>query len=331
MNFIEADIYKSETIKLVNLLKEIRIEDIQQEIVEGLLADKKWISSKFFYNEKGSQLFEKITHLDEYYPTRTEISILKDTAPELLDGNPCEIIELGSGDCKKASLIVEAIPDYLRSQCTYKPIDVSLSAIMESAKGLSEKFPTLNILGYGADFTKQFNQIPRSIPALICFLGSTIGNFDPQISLELLKTIRENMIAGDRFLLGVDLIKSKDVLHAAYNDSEGVTAAFNKNILSAINSYIQSDFDETNFGHHAFLNEEESRIEMHLIANIDVKINSPFFIQPLKIPKGESIHTENSYKFSIENIKKMADKSELKIKNIHIDENDWFALVEFQK
>lgn len=331
MNFIETDSYTSETITLINLLKEFTIEDIRQEIIIGLSADKKWISSKFFYDEKGSKLFEDITHLKEYYPTRTEINILQKMAPDLINDEPLEIIELGSGDCKKASLILHAIPDHLRKQSIYKPIDVSMSAIMQSAKKLSKQFQALNILGYGADFTKQFDQIPRSMPALICFLGSTIGNFTPEIATELIQTISANMLSSDRFLLGVDLIKSKDILHAAYNDSEGVTAAFNKNILTAINSYIGSDFDENHFDHYAFFNEHESRIEMHLIAKTDVQVNSPCLNQPLKISKGEAIHTENSYKFSLPQIHKLSRDSNLKIKDIHSDENNWYALIEFHK
>lgn len=330
MNFIDTDIIKSETINIVNLLNEFQLEDIQQEIIEGLQADKKSISSKFFYDKKGSILFEDITHLNEYYPTRTEISILQKIAPELINGEPIEIIELGSGDCKKASLLLEAIPMHLRKQSIYKPIDVSISTLMNSAQQLSRKFLTINILAYGADFTKQLHLIPRSMPALICFLGSTIGNFNPKSSLELLKSIRKNMLASDRFILGIDLLKSTEILQAAYNDSKDITANFNKNILSAINAYIQSDFDENDFDHHAFFNKEKSRIEMHLIAKDDLKIRSPFFKKSLYISKGEHIHTENSYKFSIEQITQLAFNANLKIKNIHTDNKEWFALIEFR-
>ena len=167
------------------------------------------------------------------------------------------------------------------------------------------------------------------MPALICFLGSTIGNFNPEESIHILKNIRKNMLSNDHFLLGLDLVKPTEILHAAYNDSKGITADFNKNILASINSYIQSDFDENDFDHHAFFNKEESRVEMHLIAKNDIEINSPYLKQAIKISKGENIHTENSYKFSIKDIEQMADKSGLKIKDIYTDDKEWFALVEF--
>ena len=329
MNFIDTKICKSKTINIVDLLNEINPRDVREEIISGLTSDKKHISSKFFYNEKGSKLFEAITQLQEYYPTRTEIGILQRVAPKIINGEPHEIIELGSGDCKKISLFLDAIPNHLIGQTTYKPLDVSSSAILQSAKELSQRFPGLNILGYGADFTSQFSQIPRSVPALICFLGSTIGNFNPEESVHILKIIRKNMLSNDRFLLGLDLAKPTEILHAAYNDSKGITADFNKNILASINSYIQSNFDENDFDHHAFFNKIESRVEMHLIANTDVVINSPFLKQPLNILKGKNIHTENSYKFSIKDIEQMADKSGLKIKDIYTDNKEWFALVEF--
>jgi len=324
--------YKEGKVSIKNLLQETGLDELRAEIISGLTSKQKFISSKYFYNEKGSQLFKQITHLEEYYLTRTEKNILKRIATDLVqDIKNHDIIELGSGDCSKINILLETIPVNVLETINYIPVDVSRSAILKSISSLKKRHPVLTIDGYFADFTNQLDQIPRERPALICFLGSTIGNFDPENSLILIKRIIKNMLKGDIFLLGLDLIKQEQVLYDAYNDPHGVTADFNKNILNAVNDIIDSNFDTRDFNHKAFFNHKKSRIEMHLMANTHVSVNSPFIEDPLIVQNGETIHTENSYKYSMKNIHEIAQCTELKVNAIHSDTKNGFVLVEFRK
>jgi len=332
MNFENEILLSEEKISINNLLKERGLGDFRSEIINGLIFEKKFIPSKYFYNNVGSQLFEKITHLEEYYPTRTEKSILIQYASEIVkDIEKKEIIELGSGDSSKVTILLDAIPENKRRMIRYLPVDVSQAAILQSGKILNSKFPELIVQGFVLDFTTQLDQIQRKGPALICFFGSTIGNFDRNASLKLLKEIGRNMNKGDVLLLGMDLIKQTKILHSAYNDSKGVTAAFNKNILNTLNDIIQSDFKTEDFDHLAFYNEKMSRIEMHLVANKDVSIKSHWFREDLRILKGENIHTENSHKYSMKDIMEFSHATGLNVNQIHTDPKKWFALVEFEK
>ncbi len=331
MNFIEPGVIEKQKVKIKNLLPEIGIERARQEIITGLMSEKRTISSKYFYDENGSELFEEITELPEYYPTRTEKNILQKIAPELMNRNSSfEIIELGSGDCSKISILIDAIQKSNLEHINYIPLDISKSAIEKSANTLLDKFPEIKINGYVADFIHQLQQIPHSgKPRLICFLGSTIGNFSKTESTKILHNLSKGLMAGDSLLVGFDLVKPEQVMQAAYNDSRGVTKKFNKNILNVINTIIDSDFDIANFNHHSFFNREKSRIEMHLVANKNCVINSPFFSAPVRFEKGDSIHTENSHKYYLSGINELIANSGLVIKNSFTDSNNWFALVEF--
>ena len=250
-----------------DLLPLIEKEDIRQEIINGLNSDNKEISSKHFYNKKGSLLFNEITTLPEYYPTRAEKSILKKLSANLTDiikGR--DIIDLGSGDHSKITLLFSEIPLHILESVNYMPVDISNDALQESIKSLVSEFPFLSINGYVADFSQQLDLIPYENPRMLCFFGSTIGNFEKEAAFTLLKNISDNMRAGDIFLLGLDMVKDLEILHSAYNDTAGITAKFNKNILNVINSKLQSDFIPSDFDHLAFFNAEFSRIEMHLKA-----------------------------------------------------------------
>jgi len=324
MNFHTGNILTNSKVKITNLLPEIGIEDMRAEIVQGLTSERKYISSKYFYNEAGSRLFEEITLLPEYYPTRTEKRILKSVAPALMDSLiGYDIIELGSGDCSKISILFRTLPENPGRLIHYLPMDVSHSAILKSARGLSRYYPDLVIEGYVVDFTTQFNMIRRDNPALICFFGSTIGNFDHKISRELLSNISKHMKKGDALLLGMDLVKPQPILHAAYNDEQGLTEAFNKNILLSVNDIINSNFNPDEFKHLAFYNNNMSRIEMHLVANTDISIGSPFFPEDLVFKRGESIHTENSHKYTDTDIREFARAAGLDHKNTFTDKNSW--------
>lgn len=333
MNYAETGIFQQQKVRVKNLLPEIGIEKAREEIIEGLLSNEKYISSKFFYDKTGSELFEEITTLPEYYPTRTEKIILKNIASDLMNKNfPFEIMELGSGDCSKISILFDAVENEKFSDLTYIPVDVSRPTILESAKQLSGKYSWLPIDGYVADFTFQLNLIPRSDkPRLICFFGSTIGNFDDKDSKNIFRNLAASLNGADTLLVGFDLLKEESVLHAAYNDSQGVTEKFNKNILNVVNSIIESDFHSGDFDSLSFFNTEKSRNEMHLIANKDCTIHSPFLEFPISFVKGDSIHTENSHKYSISTIEKLMENSGLKILEVYTDPKDWFALVRFGK
>jgi len=331
MNFDETGIFQKQKIRIKNLLPKIGIEQSRKEIIYGLTAENPRISSKYFYDELGSELFEEITQLQEYYPTRTEQSILRNIAPEIMNRNlSFEIIELGSGDCSKISILLNAIDKINLENINYIPVDISDTAIKNSANELSVKFPQIEIDGYVADFIHQLDQIPHSEKSrLISFLGSTIGNFSKKDAKKILLNLSKGLIRGDSLLVGFDLVKSEKVLNAAYNDSNGLTEKFNKNILNVINGIVESDFKIEDFDHLSFFNTEKSRIEMHLEANKDLVIQSPFFETPINFEKGDSIHTENSHKYTFEIIAELAKITDLEIKNYYTDSKDWFALVEF--
>ncbi len=331
MNFVNEDIVTLNRISITNLLQEIGPDEVKEEIIAGLTAQKKHISSKYFYNKAGSELFEQITALEEYYPTRTEMSILKRIAPGLMNAyKGFDIIELGSGDSSKISLLFHAASGDYPEQIHYLPLDISQTAILSSAEELVKTFSNINIDGYAVDFTSQFELVGRDRPALICFFGGTIGNFEWETSIELLQNISRQMKRGDILLLGTDLVKPEPLLHAAYNDARGITAAFNRNILNTVNEMIQSDFREDDFDHLAFFNEEKFRMEMHLVARRELELTSPFLSMPLVLQKGEAIHTENSHKYSARHIREMAAASGLDLIHTHTDDRGWFALSEFR-
>ena len=332
MNFISQELIKRNRVSITNQLQEIGPVEVTEEIVTALQAARKSIPSKYFYNSIGSLLFEEITRLEEYYPTRTEKAILRQIAPGLMKQyGTYEIIELGPGDHSKISILLQAATGMNMKSVRYLPLDISQQAIKNSAESLVNDFSNVEIEGYAADFTSQFDLIRRKQPAMICFFGSTIGNFDWKVSLELLQNLSRQMKKGDIFLLGMDMIKPLSILHSAYNDARGVTAAFNKNILNSVNDLIQSDFQTGDFDHLAFFNKEKSRIEMHLVARNDLTVHSPCFDEDLLLMQGESIHTESSHKYSSGNIREITEETGLQLNHTHTDDKEWFSVAEFQK
>ena len=311
-------------------LAKITSEETIAEIYRGLTEKQKSISSKYFYDARGSKLFEKITMLPEYYPTRTEKSILKKIAPGLAnDLSNCDIVELGSGDCSKISILLNAIQTYNIDTLRYIPVDVSREAIQNSAGELAARFPGMTILGMLADFMKHIENIPGENNRLICFFGSTIGNLDPGHAIRLLTDIRRIMKPGDQLLVGMDRVKDEHIMVKAYNDSENITARFNRNILNVVNRYTGTYFNPEAFEHLAGFNRRESRIEMHLKAKEDLTIRFPSENATVRIRKGETIHTENSYKYTLQHIRNFETKTGLKIRNIYTDPDNWFSLVRF--
>ena len=307
------------------------MSNFSKEILKGLQSNPKSISSKFFYDEYGSRLFEWITQLPEYYPTCTEKAIIKKYADELFGQlSHVNLIELGSGDCSKISLVLKAInPDKLNN-IIYYPIDFSQASIEQNRSVLNQTFPELKVKGITGDFT-QLNSLPNEQPRIICFFGSTICNFEPVEAETLLIRIQKIMNPGDQLILGLDLVKDISVVEAAYNDSQRVTEAFNKNILRACNKLINTDFFIPDFDHLAYFNKELNRIEMHLVAKSDMKISSPLIKQDLRFIKGETIHTENSQKYTEKMIMELARKSELTLNKMLFDENKWFTIIQLVK
>ncbi|MDX1636613.1 MAG: L-histidine N(alpha)-methyltransferase [Balneolaceae bacterium] len=304
-------------------------KSILDEVISGLRKPQKTLPSKLFYDERGSELFEQITRLDEYYLTRTELAILEDHISAIIDqvGRKAMLIELGSGSSRKTRLLL----DQLDPGAVYLPVDISDEYLQEIVSQLREDYPELEIEPICADYTADF-VVPgtrhREQRQVIFFPGSTIGNFDPKEARRFLEHIHRTTEDNAAVLVGIDLAKERSVLEAAYNDKKGVTARFNKNMLHRINRELDADFEIDNFAHRAFFNEREGRIEMHLVSEKEqsVEISGHLF----RFSEGESIHTENSYKFSLEAFSELVSGG-YRVEKTWTDANDFFAIVYLRK
>ncbi len=299
-------------------------EDFRAEVLAGLGRPQKRIPSKFFYDERGSHLFEQICALEEYYPTRTEIAILRQLPERITRHFPerAVVVEFGTGSCVKIRLLLNALSNPL----AYVPIDISRQHLIEAAERIAADYPSLSVSAVCADFAGAV-EVPPGVPLsprIGFFPGSTIGNFTPDEATALLRRIAKTLGPGALFLAGVDLKKDESVLHAAYNDGEGVTAAFNLNLLQRINTEIGADFDLDRFSHHAFYNADEGRIEMHLVSRDTqaVHIDGHTF----SFRQGETIHTENAYKYSIGEFRDLAARSGFTPVSTACDRSDLFCL-----
>ena len=299
-----------------------------EEISYSLNQNSKFINPKFFYDKKGSDLFESICLLPEYYPTRTEISILKNLEHDLLsylDKN-INLVELGSGASVKTRLILDIFTK-LQNKTEYFPIDIS-EILTESSEQLLKDYDTLHITGIidtyeGAlEFLKTYDDKKN----LILFLGSSFGNFTPNDGKLFLEKIFSTMKSGDLFLIGLDLVKDKNILEAAYDDSQGITAKFNLNVLSRINDELDADFDIKNFSHYSIYNESDQRIEMNLKSLVTQSVIIGKSNLSLNLEKDELIHTEYSHKYNLSQIKELLSTVGFEIKNIWLDEKKFFSL-----
>lgn len=298
--------------------------EILDEILEGLRKKQKSLPSKLFYDEKGSRLFDLICELEEYYPTRTEIKIMNDNIEEIAScfGENSVLVELGSGSSVKSRLLIEQ----LQNLAAYVPIDISSEHLLSSAESLKEDYPHLIVSPLIADYTKYFTlpEIPHTYKPIYAFYpGSTIGNFTPLEAKDFLRRIARTCGKGSGLLIGVDLKKDIKILNDAYNDSKDITTEFNLNMLTHINNIVDADFDLDKFVHHAFYNEEYGRIEMHLISKEKqtVKIEDYSFT----IEKNESILTEYSYKYSLEDFAELV-KGIYSVDKVWVDENKLFSV-----
>ncbi len=285
-------------------LDEDSTAEFREAVLAGLSRHQKQIPSKFFYDAAGSRLFDQICTLPEYYPTRTETEILRANAGELADIVPPEavLVEYGSGASVKVRILLEA----LRRPGGYVPIDISRDHLRLAASALAADYPRLTVRPVCADFARPMS-LPRNMPAgprIGFFPGSTIGNLHPPDAACLLIRFARQLGADGWLLIGVDLKKDSRVLHAAYNDSAGVTAAFNRNLLVRINRELDGRFDLESFDHSAFWNDKDGRIEMHLVSAVSQtgRVSGRAF----RFAAGESIHTENSYKYTVEEFRRLA-------------------------
>ncbi len=284
-------------------------EDFAAEVRDGLSKTPKSLPCKYFYDQRGSELFNAICALAEYYPTRTEIALLESRAAEIasLIGPHCRLIELGSGSSRKIRILLDALAE----PAGYVAVDISREQLLASAARLADDYPKLEIMAVCADYTRPFDlPLPGGREAakpVVFFPGSTVGNFSPQEAIEFLRMIATLLHGGGELLIGVDVKKDSRILDAAYNDSQGVTAAFNLNLLERINRELDADFDLSAFHHLAFYNEACGRIEMHLESGRaqSVRIGR----ERVRFAAGERIHTENSYKYGVEEFQLLARRA----------------------
>ena len=300
-------------------------DDILADVLAGLRAPQKWIAPMYFYDERGSALFDRICELPEYYPTRTELAILDSHAVEIAAalGPRIALIEPGSGSGDKARRLLRA----LEAPAAFIPVEISREHLLDAAHALDEEFPSLEVLPVCADFSRPFElPVPREAPSrrVVFFPGSTIGNFAPRRAERLLANFRDIAGADGRVLIGVDLRKDTAVLERAYNDAEGVTAEFNLNVLRRLNEELGADFDLEAFRHRAVWNDAASRIEMHLVS-----VRPQIVIiggERFTFDTGEYIHTESSYKYTLDGFASLAAGAGLSVERVWCDERRWFSL-----
>ncbi len=294
------------------------------DVLQGLLAERKELPSKYFYDAAGSQLFEQICEQDEYYLTRTELSIMQDYAREMaaLLGPNCLLIEYGSGSSTKTRLLLDALQD----PAGYVPIDISKEQLLYSVAALNLSYPNLEVLPVCADYTSAF-QLPmphKPVERKIAYFpGSTIGNFTREAALRFLRQVA-TLCRDGGLLIGIDLQKDFNILHRAYNDAQGITAQFNKHLLERINQELGANFQVQHFGHYAFYNPDQGRVEMHLVSLKDQTVcigNRDISFKP-----GESIWTESSHKYALDDFARLAKDAGFTVERVWTDPRSLFSV-----
>jgi dimethylhistidine N-methyltransferase len=298
-----------------------------RDVLDGLNATRKSLPPKYFYDVAGSALFEAITRLPEYYLTRTELGILQASAPQIARLVPpnAALVEFGSGATTKARILLRGAASF----AAYVPVDISAEFLGEEAIRLERDFPRLAVLPVAADFMGPF-ELPAEVslrPRIGFFPGSTIGNFEPPEAAALFRNVARVLGRGATLIIGIDLVKDEAVLNAAYNDAAGVTAKFNLNLLARINRELGADFDLASFHHRAFYNRERRCIEMHLHSVRSQKVNIAG--RTIAFRAGETIHTENSYKFTIEGFAAFAQRCGWTPRAVWTDRDGYFAVHAF--
>jgi L-histidine N-alpha-methyltransferase len=297
------------------------------DVRRGLLSDRKWLPPTYFYDAKGSALFERITRTPEYYLTRAERALLEREADSIaLSARPGSLAELGAGNAEKSRILIRALR--ARGLCeAYVPVDVDRATLAETAASLREEFPELNVIPVVADIRREL-RIPADAPRpLLCaFLGSTLGNFSAAESQLLLSRLRGEIGKNGWLLLGADLVKDAATIERAYNDAEGLTAQFNLNVLSVLNRELGADFDLAAFEHRAFYEPRSRRIEMHLVSRAEQRVTIPL-VGEIDVAEGESIRTEISCKYDRESLEEILRESGFALERWMTGDDQSFALV----
>ncbi len=315
-------------VRIDSWLSEAEERSLANDVLDGLTRPFKELPPKHFYDSRGSELFERICALPEYYPTRTEMAILAGVGPELIETTGAgELVELGSGAADKARILLGAMAAAGTLE-RYVPLDVSAVALETAADTLVEEFPGLHVHGVVGDFERHLEGIPEptDCPRLFALLGGTIGNFPPGTRRGLLRTIGDQMVTADRFLLGTDLVKDPRVIEAAYDDSAGVTAEFNRNLLHVINRELHADFPVDAFEHVAFFDRRQEWVEMRLRATRPCSVLIADLDLRVEFAAGEELRTEISCKFTRRRIEADLAAAGLKLERMYSDENGMFAL-----
>jgi L-histidine N-alpha-methyltransferase len=303
---------------------------LREDVRAGLGARAKRLPPKWFYDKVGSELFEEITRLPEYYPTRTERGILAEHAGRMIEASAARsVVELGSGSSEKTRLLLDALTaraDRLGEQARYVALDVSADALHGAADDLARRYPRLAIDTVRADFTHQLDRLPAGPNRLVVFLGSTIGNFEPEQRAGFLRALRAVLAPGDHFLLGTDLVKSEHLLVPAYDDAAGVTAAFNLNVLEVINSRLDADFDRSGFEHRAVWDPQQQWMEMRLVARRPMTVTVADLDLLVTLQAGEEMLTEISAKFTPERVRAELPAAGFAPAGWWTDPQGWFAL-----
>jgi L-histidine Nalpha-methyltransferase len=303
--------------------------EFAREVERGLTGSPKRLPCRFFYDEQGSLLFEEICALSEYYVTRAERDILCEHADEMARLFPHEIalVELGSGSAAKTRLLIEA---FLRRHPSlrYMPIDISPTILEESSRELLRAYPRLEVVAVAAEYREGLARVRSETerPKLILWLGSNVGNLDRGEAAEFLRGVRETMADGDRMLMGVDLRKDRHTLERAYDDSRGVTARFNLNLLARINQELGGRFDLSRFRHRAVYNQAIGRVEMYLDSLVEQRVRIEALGREIAFAAGESIHTENSYKYRLSEIDALASAAGLRVEQRWLDQDVRFSV-----
>ncbi len=306
----------------------LTISPIANDVWQGLTASPKYLPAKLFYDEVGSQLFEQITELPEYYLTRTERSILEQYAGEILEaaGASLTLVELGAGTAAKTCVLIEELLQR-QPRALFYPIDVSPTALDEAVHQLGRRFPLLRVNPIVADYTAGVPALSRILGRkLVLYIGSSIGNFEPPQAIRLLRRIRQTLRPGDALLLGADFAKSPKILLPAYDDAQGVTAAFNRNILARLNRELEADFVPEAFEHVAVWNRRCSRMEIYLESTTAQTVFLPALDLDVSFQSGERIHTENSYKYTQAMIESILRESGFALEHSWSDRKQWFGV-----
>lgn len=295
----------------------------RHDVLTGLRRQPKTLPCKYFYDERGSQLFDHICELEEYYLTRTELAIMRRYAPEMAAalGSGCLLVELGSGSSLKTRLLLDHL-----EPVAYVPVDISREHLAKAAAALAADYPSLEVRPVSADYTEDFSlpPVPGTERVAVYFPGSTVGNFSREAAQRFLTRIARLVGAGGALLIGVDLDKDRAILEPAYNDREGVTAAFNLNLLARINRELDGDFDLDHFRHHAFYNAADGRMEIFLVSRAahSVRIGDA----RVEFAEGEAICTEHSYKYDLADFRKLAQAAGFCVERVWSDERRYFSV-----